>query len=142
MEHQRNPREANETPRQPIVLLVEDDVLLRRTTGEYLRLVGFRVIEAANAVESVAVFAFGKPVDLVFSDVSLSAAMDGVMLARWLHRHHPNIPVMLTSGHGGSAREAATQLVGNDSFLSKPYRQAAVVDRLRVLLAEARAETC
>jgi CheY-like chemotaxis protein len=137
MEGQRNQFEANRAARQPVVLIVEDDVLLRRTTGEYLRLSGFRVIESANPVEAVAAFASGKTVDLVFSDVSLAAAMDGVILARWLRRHHPDIPVVLTSGSGGSARQAATELVGNESFLSKPYRQAVVVNRIRAFLEEA-----
>jgi CheY-like chemotaxis protein len=142
MAGQRSQFEAKKAPQQPVVLVVEDDVLLRRTTGEYLRLSGFRVIEAANAIEAVSVFASRKPVDVVFSDVSLSAAMDGLMLARWLHQHHPDIPVMLTSGYGGSARQAATDLVGNTSFLSKPYRQAAAVSHIRALLEEARAGAC
>jgi len=137
---QRSQFETNEAHSGPVVLIVEDDTLLRRTTGEYLRLSGFQVIEAANAVEAVAVFASGKPVDVVFSDVALSAAMDGLMLARWLQRQHPHIPVMLTSGYGDSARQAATELVGSTSFLSKPYRQAAAVSHIRALLEEAKAE--
>jgi CheY-like chemotaxis protein len=141
MKNQKYQSEVNKARREPVILLVEDDLLLRCTTGEYLRLSGFLVIEAANAVEAMAVFASGKPVDAVFSDVSLSAAMDGVMLARWLRRHHPHVPVMLTSGYGGSARGAATQLVGDESFLSKPYRQTAAANRLRALLEKVRAET-
>ena len=132
--------EANEAARQPVVLVVEDTTLLRRTTVEYLRLSGFEVIEAANAVEAVAVFSSGKAVDVVFSDVYLSAGMDGLMLARWLHRHHPEIPVMLTSGYGDPARQAATERAGNASFLSKPYRQADAVNRIRALLEAAGAE--
>ncbi len=135
-----NQSEAYEAARQPVVLLVEDEILLRRTTAEYLRLSGFPVIEAPNAEEAIAVFASGKPVDVVFSDVYL-AAMDGLRLARWVHRHHPDIPVMLTSGYGDSARQAATKLVGVTSFLSKPYRQAEAVNRIRAMLHEARAET-
>jgi CheY-like chemotaxis protein len=136
-----NQSEAFEAARQSVVLLVEDEILLRRTTAEYLRLSGFPVIEAPSAEEAIAVFASAKRVDVVFSDVYLSAAMDGLRLARWLHRHHPDIPVMLTSGYGDSARQAATNLVGVTSFLSKPYRQAEAVNRIRAMLDEARAET-
>ena len=135
-----NQSTATDVARQPVVLVVEDEILLRRTTAEYLRLSGYRVLEVPNAEEAVAVFASGKPVDVVFSDVSLSAAMDGLMLARWLHRSHPEIPVMLTSGYGSSARRAAIELVGNRFFLSKPYRQAEAVNRICALLEEVGAE--
>jgi CheY-like chemotaxis protein len=135
-----NQSEAKEAARQPIVLLVEDEILLRSTTAEYLRLSGYGVIEAPNAEEAVAVFASGKPVDVVFSDIFMSGGPDGLTLARWLHRYHPDIPVMLTSGYGDSARRAATELVGSPSFLSKPFRQAEAVSRIRALLDEVGAE--
>jgi CheY-like chemotaxis protein len=119
MASRANQSEAYEAARQSVVLLVEDEILLRRTTAEYLRLSGFPVIEAPNAEEAIAVFASGKRVDVVFSDVYLSTAMDGLRLARWLHRHHPDIPVMLTSGYGDSARRAATKLIGHTSIQAR-----------------------
>jgi CheY-like chemotaxis protein len=115
-----------------VVLVVEDETLVRLTTAEYLRLSGYAVIEAADAAEAVAVFASGEPVDIVFSDVHLPGAMDGLKLAVWVHRHHRDIPVMLTSGHADAPRIA--QLVGDEGFASKPYRQREVASRLRFLL--------
>jgi CheY-like chemotaxis protein len=131
---------ANELARRPVVLVVEDEILLRRTTAGYLRLSGFRVIEAPNAAEAIAVFASGKSADVVFSDIYMSGGPDGLMLARWLHRRHPDIPVMLTSGYGEDVRQAAIELVGDESFLAKPYRQAKAANRIRALLEEVRAE--
>jgi CheY-like chemotaxis protein len=132
-------RRNNKTYR-PVVLLVEDETLLRETTAEYLRLSGFTVVEAANAGEALAAFAAGESVDLVFSDVRLAAGtMDGFKLARWVHRHHRGVPVLLTSGHGEAIRAAA--LVGGSSFVAKPYRQKSLVSRLCRLLDEARGRT-
>ena len=132
-------RRNNKTYR-PVVLLVEDETLLRETTAEYLRLSGFSVVEAANAGEALAAFAAGESVDLVFSDVRLAAGtMDGFKLARWVHRHHRGVPVLLTSGHGEAIRAAA--LVGGSSFVAKPYRQKSLVSRLCRLLDEARGRT-
>jgi len=132
-------RRNNKTYR-PVVLLVEDETLLRETTAEYLRLSGFTVVEAANAGEALAAFAAGESVDLVFSDVRLAArTMDGFKLARWVHRHHRGVPVLLTSGHGEAIRAAA--LVGGSSFVAKPYRQKSLVSRLCRLLDEARGRT-
>ena len=126
----------NNTTCRPVVLLVEDETLLRETTAEYLRLSGFTVVEAANAAEALAAFAAGKSVDVVFSDVRLAAGiMDGFRLARWVHRHHRGVPVLLTSGHGEAIRAAAQ--VGESSFVAKPYRQKSLVSRLSGLLDEA-----
>jgi len=57
--------------RQPVVLVVEDDVLVRLTIADYLRDARYAVIEAANAVEALEVFASGVPVDVVFTDVQM-----------------------------------------------------------------------
>ena len=132
-------RRNNKTYR-PVVLLVEDETLLRETTAEYLRLSGFTVVEAANAGEALAAFAAGESVDLVFSDVRLAAGtMDGFKLARWVHRHHRGVPVLLTSGHGEAIRAAT--LARESSFVAKPYRQKSLVSRLYRLLDEARGRT-
>jgi len=121
---------------RPVVLVVEDEDLLRNTTAEYLRLFGYVVIEAANAAEAIEIFASGQAVDIVFSDVHLSGALDGLGLARWVHRHHEAIPVMLTTGYGETAHAVA--LVGDEAFARKPYRQREVASRLGRLLERAR----
>ena len=117
-------------------MLVEDEPLLRDTTAEFLRLSGYSVIEATDAAEAIRAFASGAPVDVVFSDVHLPGMMDGLGLARWVHRHRRGIPVMLTSGYGDTTRAAA--VVGEESFATKPYRQNEVVHRIRSLLDRAR----
>jgi len=136
----RNEATGNNRTSPPVVLVVEDETLLRETTAEYLRLSGFTVVEAANSAEALAAFAAGESVDVVFSDVRLAAgALDGFRLARWVHRHHRGVPVLLTSGYGEAIRAAA--LMGESSFVAKPYRQKSLVSRLCGLLDEARART-
>ena len=126
---------AEDAARRAVVLVVEDEPLLRDTTAEYLRLAGYDVIEAEDAAEAIKAFASGEQVDIVFSDVHLPGTMDGNELARWVHRHHREVPVMLTSGYGETADAAA--LVGDESFATKPYRQNEVVSRIRRLLDRA-----
>jgi CheY-like chemotaxis protein len=131
----RTGRTEARAPAPPaVVLLVEDEPLLRRTTAEFLRLSGYFVIEASTAAEAIAEFDLGEPMDLVFADVCLSEPMDGLALARWLHRQYPDVPVMLTSGHGDAVRQAAIKLVGRESFLSKPYRQRELAGRIGRLI--------
>ena len=123
---------AEEEARQPLVLVVEDEVLIRSAVAEYLRLAGNLVVEAANAAEAIAVFAAGVPIDVVFSDIQMPGTMDGIGLARWVYHHHPGIHVVLTSGNADAAR--ATEAA--ELFFPKPYRTAEVAIRIRLLLAE------
>lgn len=114
------------------VLIVEDDAVIRRPLAEYLQAVGYRVVEAGSAADAVALLAGGVRVDLIFSDIRMPGAMDGLDLARWIRRHHPGVWVMLTSG--GSAARAAN---GVEVFIPKPYQAAHVAARIGQLLATA-----
>jgi DNA-binding NtrC family response regulator len=127
---------AAEATRQSIVLVVEDEILIRSPVSEFLRSAGYKVIEAANAVEAVAVFAGAVPIDLVFSDINMPGTMDGVGLARWVAGHHPGVRVILTSAvsHARRAGEIAAH------FLPKPYRLAEAAHRIGSLLNTPRQE--
>jgi two-component system, response regulator PdtaR len=117
-----------------VVLIVEDDFLLRWPAAEYLRDSGYRVIEAGTVGEAIAVFSSRTHVDLVFSDINLSGEITGYAFARWLGDHHPDMPVLLTSGNAVSPRGQ----IGLP-FIPKPYVLAEVDDRIKALLARKRA---
>ena len=69
----------------PVVLVVENDVLLRLVTASNLRDAGFEVIEAADSAEAVLVLD-SMPVDALFSDIDMPRRMDGLALAQWVHQ--------------------------------------------------------
>ena len=73
---------ADDEDRQPAVLVVEDEVLIRSAVAEYLRIAGNLVVEAANAAEAIAVFAAGVPIDVVFSDIHMPGTTDGLSRLR------------------------------------------------------------
>lgn len=118
------------------LLLVEDDFMLRWPAAEYLREAGYRVIEAASVGDGIVVLSSGVRVDLVFSDINLSGELTGHSLAGWLARHHPDIPMLLTSGD----RDAAPLTPGGArrAFLPKPYDLAEVERRIKEMLAPPR----
>ena len=118
-------------PRQRVVLVVEDDILVRVTVADYLRDAGYKVIEAANAAEALQIFACGEPVDVVFTDIQMPGAMDGLMLARWVRDHHPETEVLVTSGKGRDG--VSSGLIADDAFFPKPYRLDAVAARIGAL---------
>jgi CheY-like chemotaxis protein len=136
--HTKATATAQTTDREPVVLIVEDEPLLRGITAEFLRLSGYAVLETHSSAEAIALLSSGRSVDLVFSDVYLPGAMDGVDLAGWLHRQRPHVPVLLTSGHGEQARERAVGRVGGWAYLPKPYHQEDLTRRISTLLDASR----
>jgi DNA-binding NtrC family response regulator len=116
------------------VLVVEDHFLTRWSVAEYLRRVGFQVIEAISVPEAKSVLSAGTRVDVVFSDVNMPGGEDGYLLAQWISEHHPNLPVLLTSG--GPEDCAAYTQGALRHFMPKPYEPDAIVARLRAMLGE------
>ncbi len=118
----------------PAVLVVEDDILVRVTVAGYLRDAGYKVIEAADAGEAREVFASGEAVGVVFTDVQMPGAMDGLRLARWIREHYPRTEVLVTSGKVDDA--VSSGLIARDAFFSKPYRLEAVAARIRASVTD------
>jgi DNA-binding NtrC family response regulator len=123
---------------QEIVLVVEDDVLIRMPIAQYLRDCGYRVIEAANADEAMAVLLHEETnVDVIFSDIEMPGSVDGFELAKWIREHRPGVDVML-AGTVSRAVNAAKELCDTNP-LPKPYTSQAVHDQIRRLLAARKA---
>jgi CheY-like chemotaxis protein len=118
---------------KPIILIVEDDVVLRLSTAENLRDIGFTVVEAVDSEEAIAVL-LSQLVDVVFTDINMPGIMDGVGLANWIGGNLPGLPVLLTSG---GARDPMRRIRRADRrFLAKPYSLADVQALINVLLSE------
>src|SRR5260370_9425163 len=100
-----------QTSTAPVVLIVEDDVLLRLVTASNLRDAGFEVIEAANSAEAIRVLDC-IPVDALFSDIDMPGRMDGLALAQWVHQRRLDMRIILTSGEAGVVGAAQ----GNAAF--------------------------
>src|ERR1700730_11957388 len=91
----------------PVVLIVENDVLLRLVTASNLRDAGFEVLEAANSAEAIRILDC-IPVDALFSDTDMPGTMDGLALAKWVHQRRVDTRIILTSSAAralGGARE-------------------------------------
>jgi len=116
-----------------VILIVEDEVIIRSVVAEHLRDADFTVIEAANAAEAVAVLSTQTNVDLVFSDITMPGEMDGVGLARWIGERRSGIPVLMTSG--AAAIPDAPNSFTKMPFVRKPYLLEEIEDQIRRLLA-------
>jgi CheY-like chemotaxis protein len=115
------------------VLVVEDELMVRMPIVEYLRDCGYHVLEAGDAKEAIAATDADASVNLVFSDVRMPGSMDGFGLAEWFRSHHPEVPVLLTSGFSGNRGLTADPVLVN-GFIEKPYSQKQVERRIAALL--------
>lgn len=126
------PEQQNDA--EPLVLVVEDEVLIRIAAADHLRGCGFRVAEAGNAAEAQDLIASGLKVDLVFSDITMPGKIDGIGLAQWLHENAPGVPVVLTSGVTSSLEAARQACVNVRAYAPKPYDYDGMVTQLRAAL--------
>jgi CheY-like chemotaxis protein len=117
--------------RPPVVLVVEDEPLVRGMIVEELADLGFQVLEADTGEAGLAVLQDGHPVDVLFTDIRLPGAMDGWHLARAGRAHCPDLHVVYATGY---TVERSLQLPGS-VFVTKPYRPSVIAETIRTLLA-------
>ncbi|MDI3560626.1 response regulator [Bradyrhizobium sp. Arg816] len=115
---------------KPVILIVEDEFLLRMDSVEVIEEAGFEVIPAGNADEAIAILTARSDIHLVFTDIQMPGSMDGLKLARFVRDRWPPIKIVATSGH---VRAADKDLPEGSVFLPKPYREAELIATLRNL---------
>ncbi len=112
------------------LLLVDDDALVRMGTHDILTDIGYRVTEAEDAQQALALIEDGLHPDVVVTD-HIMPGMTGAEFALRLRADHPDVAVMIISGYQG------IDLIAPDIVrLSKPFRQA----HLKTSIAAARAQ--
>jgi PAS domain S-box-containing protein len=117
-----------------LILLVEDNDIVRETARMNLQSLGYRVIEAPNAVEARAILSSADGIRLVFSDVVMPGGMSGYDLAEWLRTEKPDIKVLLASGHNDVALDE--RLRSTVRLLGKPYRRSQFAQALSEMLGK------
>ncbi|MBK1661890.1 response regulator [Paracraurococcus ruber] len=103
----------------PVLLVVEDDFLVRLTLVDALSDGGFEVIEAADAKEALTLVCDRDDIAAMLTDINLPGGSDGFALARAARVIRPALPVVYASGRYGGAEEG--QAVDGSRFLAKPF---------------------
>ncbi|PZM10035.1 hybrid sensor histidine kinase/response regulator [Rhizobium tubonense] len=116
-----------------LILVVEDDLRVRRVAVARLRDAGYRVLEASNGTEALIVFAQNPDIALLFTDMVMPGGLAGDKLAEEFRRLKPDIKVLFTSGYA-SPQVAGDRLSENEIWLKKPYTARELAIRLRELL--------
>ena len=117
---------------RPVVLVVEDEPLLRMNTVDMVEDAGFPTLEAANAKQAIHVLERRPDVRIIVSDIDMPPGMDGMELVAMVRCRWPPVAIILVSGH-----VAPTEVVIPEGgrFFSKPVRPAELIAALNRMAA-------
>ena len=116
---------------RPVVLIVEDEILLRLNAREVIEDDGFDVVEAENADDAISILEQRNDIVLIFTDVNMPGSMDGLKLAHFVKDRWPPIKIIATSGQ---VRITPADLPEGSHFVPKPYRAAEIADKIHQLI--------
>jgi DNA-binding response OmpR family regulator len=118
-----------------LLLIVEDEPLVRMVVADFLRGDGYAVMEAGTADEAVDMLRRHDDIRLVLTDILMPGALNGFDLAEWVGHHRPGVRVLLTSGYFSEAH-LPSRLNWSNRMIRKPYSLAETSSRIRAVLAE------
>jgi PAS domain S-box-containing protein len=118
------------------ILVVEDDLEVRRNLVELLRLMGYRVFEAPNGVEAVALWEKERAhIDLLFTDMVMPEGITGRELAERLQGEKPELKVIISSGYSEEIIQHGQPRKPGTTYLPKPYEGKTLGATVRSCLA-------
>jgi CheY-like chemotaxis protein len=123
-------RNATPFASRPVVLIVEDEPLIRMNAVAMMEEAGYDVAEASNANEAIALLQARTHIGIVFTEVEMPGSMDGLKLARYIRKRWPPIQLIVTSGR---YQLDDSDLPLRGKFVPKPYDFDRLVNVMRSL---------
>src|SRR4051794_40123377 len=118
---------------RPVVLIVEDEALLRWTVMATIEEAGFDALEAGNASEAIAILEKRSDVGVVFTDVQMPGSIDGIQLAHLIRTRWPPVKINAASGQ---LRLRDDDLPPGGRHLQKPYDPSDLIGILNGWMVE------
>ena len=111
-----------------VVLVAEDEALVRLFTADFLAEAGYAVVEVSSAAGAIRALESTAEIRVLLTDVEMPGDMDGLELAREVQRRWPEVIIVVTSGR---VRPCGDDLAAGAEFFQKPIWEAAVLEVLR-----------
>jgi CheY-like chemotaxis protein len=112
-----------------VVLVVEDEPLVRIFIADFLDEAGFKVLEAANADEAVTILTARPDIQAVITDIEMpKGSINGLELTRVIQERWPGVGVVISSGR---ERPGPDDLSEKVAFLAKPYLPDTAINVIR-----------
>jgi two-component system, response regulator PdtaR len=110
-----------------VVLVVEDEPLVRMVAVDTIQEAGYETVEASNADSAIRILESRKDIRIVFTDINMPGSMDGLKLAKAIRDRWPPIELILTSGF---LKLRAHDVPERGVFLAKPYLPEALTEAI------------
>ena len=117
-----------------VVLVVEDEMLLRMRAVDMVEDAGFTPVEAVDADEAVAILESRSDIALLFTDIQMPGSMDGLKLAHTVHKRWPPIKIILVSGQ---LKLANIDIPANSRFFGKPLEAKEMIAEMQDMIGHA-----
>jgi DNA-binding response OmpR family regulator len=115
-----------------LILLVEDEALIRETVTFGLEEAGFEVVALDGAGSALDLFeADGREISCLVTNVNLGTSVDGFELARIAIAKRPGLPVIYITG--GAQHRASAEMIQYGKLVAKPFKVDELVDAIRSL---------
>lgn len=117
-------------PGRPVVLVVEDEPILRMMAVDVVEEAGFEAVEVAGAEDAIAILETRLDIRIVFTDIDMPGGADGMKLAAAIRNRWPPIEIIIISGRRAPRPE---DMPARGIFFSKPYKRTEVAEAIRRL---------
>ncbi len=117
-----------------VVLVVEDEMLLRMRAVDMVEDAGFTPVEAVDADEAVAILESRSDIALLFTDIQMPGGMDGLKLAHAVHKRWPPIKIILVSGQ---LRPENIDIPTDSRFFGKPLEAKEMIAEIQDMIGHA-----
>jgi CheY-like chemotaxis protein len=117
-----------------VVLVVEDEMLLRMRAVDMVEDAGYTSVEAVDADQAVAILESRSDIALLFTDIQMPGSMDGLGLARSVHERWPPIKIIMVSGQ---LKLASIDIPADCRFFGKPLEAGEMIAEMRSMIGHA-----
>lgn len=115
-----------------VVLVVEDDMIIRLGAVDLVLSAGYEALEAGDADEAIRILESRDDIDLVFTDVQMPGTMDGFKLSHYIRDRWPPVKLIVASG---AAILEESSFPGGCRFFSKPYDDNTIIKVMAAMIA-------
>jgi CheY-like chemotaxis protein len=117
-----------------VVLVVEDEMLLRMRAVDMVEDAGYTSLEAVDADEAVAILESRSDIALLLTDIQMPGSMDGLGLAHAVHDRWPPIKIILVSGQ---LKLTSADMPANSRFFGKPLEPKVMIAQMQRMIGDA-----
>jgi CheY-like chemotaxis protein len=117
-----------------VVLVVEDDMLLRMRAVDMVEDAGYTSVEAVDADQAVTILESRSDIALLFTDIQMPGSMDGLELAHSVRDRWPPIRIILVSGQ---LKLASTDMPAGSRFFGKPLEAKVMIELMQSMIGNA-----